>query len=195
MTKRTRCTYGDCNLPEHAKGLCHGHYRRQLRGRPMGGPFQVNAGTAEESFSRYTERSGECLIWTGRATPKGYGQISDSGKRVYVYRWVFEREHGAIPEGMEIDHVGGNPRCCEIDHLRVVTRSQNNENWINPNSNNTSGYRDVFLRKSSMRWFVRVGHQGKYYSGGTYDTPEEANRVAIALRNRLHTHNDRDRAA
>lgn len=195
MTKRTRCTYGDCDLPEHAKSLCHGHYRRQLRGRPMDGPFQVKSQSLDESFLRRTRRVGECLIWTGSKTPKGYGMIGGSRNRHYVYRWVYEQRHGEIPANMEIDHICGNPSCCEITHLRAVTRSQNNENWINPNSNNTSGYRDVFFRKESGRWFVRVGHKGDYCSGGTYDTPEEANEVAIALRNKLHTHNDRDRAA
>lgn len=35
--KYTHCTFGGCDDPHYAKGLCRRHYLRQLAGRPMNG--------------------------------------------------------------------------------------------------------------------------------------------------------------
>ena len=34
------CTSPDCLNPEHASGLCVGHFRRKARGRPVGRPLR-----------------------------------------------------------------------------------------------------------------------------------------------------------
>lgn len=60
---------------------------------------------------------------------------------------------------------------------------------------NTSGYRGVDWHKQLGKWRVRVGHNGRYYSGGLFTDVEEANAAAIELRKKLYTHNDLDRVA
>ena len=39
---------------------------------------------------------------------------------VMYHRYVWEQQHGAIPEGYEIDHMCHNRACCNIDHLQCI---------------------------------------------------------------------------
>jgi hypothetical protein len=42
-----------------------------------------------------------------------------------VHRYIWERQNGLIPDGMVIDHICRNRACCNVDHLRVVSRAVN----------------------------------------------------------------------
>lgn len=136
-----------------------------------------------------TKRVGECLIWTGGKTNNGYGKIYKRGAatNVYVHRMAWELANGPIPAGAEIDHTCWNRLCVEPAHLRLVAHKQNTENMSGPRPTNRSGYRGV-SRSRQGRWYVRVQHNGKCHYGGIYDSPEEADAAARALRNRLFTH-------
>ena len=39
---------------------------------------------------------------------------------VMYHRYAWEQQHGAIPEGYEIDHMCHNRACCNIDHLQCI---------------------------------------------------------------------------
>jgi hypothetical protein len=66
------------------------------------------------------------------------------------------------------------------------------ENQAGPHSNNhSSGIRGVTWKNG--RWYVQVRHNGKNHYGGYYDELADAGVAAVALRNRLFTHNDADR--
>lgn len=193
MTKRT-CSVNGCDRDASVKSWCRMHYMRWYRhGDPEHPDFKIR--DPEESFRRRTEQQGDCLVWTGTLNNHGYGSISVKGREVMAHRYAWERANGPIPDGMDIDHRCNNPSCCRVSHLRVATRKQNMENRRSPAGNNTSGYIGVYKNKRTGRWFVKVKHYGKQHYGGTFDSPEEANDSAKALRNRLFTHNDRDRAA
>jgi hypothetical protein len=69
------------------------------------------------------------------------------------------------------------------------------ENLTKLYSSNRSGVRGVSRTKEGNKWRVRVKHNYKEYLGGTFDRLEDAEAAAIELRNRLFTHNDRDRVA
>ena len=114
-------------------------------------------------------------------------------KLALVHREVYSWHHGLIPKGHVVDHTCFNRRCCNPEHLRLVSHKQNMENRSGMAANNKSGYRGVYRKKN--RWCVTVGHNGKKIYGGYYSTLEEANEAAIALRLRLFTHNEIDRAA
>lgn len=47
------------------------------------------------------------------------------GKDVLVHRKVYELLVGPIPDGMTIDHLCRNRKCCNPDHLEVVTMREN----------------------------------------------------------------------
>lgn len=80
-----------------------------------------------------------CNTWTGTIHPKGYGVVKVNGVRMLAHRMTYEREIGAIPTGMVLDHAchnadescaGGGTclhrRCVNPDHLEPVTRAENN---------------------------------------------------------------------
>lgn len=151
--------------------------------------------TPAESFAYRTERQDDCLIWTGAVKDTGYGALWNGKRVIRPHRWVYEQEHGPIPAGADVDHSCGNRLCCEIKHLRVTTRKQNMENLQGPNVGSRSGVRGVHWDAKSKNWRVRVKHNYREHRGGNYPTIAEAEAAAIALRNKLFTHNNADRVA
>lgn len=63
-----------------------------------------------------------CILWQGQLDRDGYG-LAGAGKR--AHRAVWEREHGPIPAGMEADHGCRRRSCCQLAHLTLVDRSEN----------------------------------------------------------------------
>lgn len=62
-----------------------------------------------------------CLVWTGRLDREGYGFQGRS--RAHIVAW--ERAHGPIADGREVDHLCRERACVEPVHLELVTRSEN----------------------------------------------------------------------
>lgn len=152
--------------------------------------------TPADSFRARAKRQSSCLIWTGAIKENGYGVIWDGQRVVRVHRWSYEQANGPIPEGMDIDHICGNRACAEPKHLRATNRKQNMENLTRTNANSETGVRGVHRNtRGGKPWRVRVKHNYREHNGGYYDTVAEAETAAIALRNRLFTHNDADRRA
>ena len=183
------CVIDWCDRPRgRTRGMCSGHYQRYLKGWDMDKPFRVLTRSPEEALSLRTVREGDCIIWTGTKSETGYGKIYFNGTgNNYVHRYVWARENGPIPAGMEIDHTCWNRACVNPDHLRLTTRKQNTENLSGPRKSNLSGHRGV-SRNRQGRWYVRVHHNGECHYGGVHDTLEEAAEVARQLRARLFTH-------
>lgn len=66
-----------------------------------------------------------CIVWTGALTTKGYG-VKRVGERLeYVHRLAYIEANGAIPDGLELDHLCRNPPCYNPDHLEAVTHAEN----------------------------------------------------------------------
>lgn len=70
---------------------------------------------------------GPCHIFRGAKIGNGYGNVGYGGgkKSVLVHRYVWERDVGPIPPGLEIDHRCRVRACCNVKHLRVVTHKVN----------------------------------------------------------------------
>ena len=149
--------------------------------------------TLAERFWAKVDTSGECWVWTASVDRNGYGKIGaggDRGRTLCAHRVAWELAHGDIPDGYEIDHQCRNRKCVRADHLRLVTRKQNNEH----RDAIGSLPRGVRLHHTG-KYQARCKHNGKEVNGGMFATAEAAGITAMELRNRLFTHNDLDRIA
>lgn len=76
--------------------------------------------------AKLVERDG-CWVFTG-ALSQGYGVIG-AGPRgsgnVLAHRLTYDFYVGAIPEGLDLDHLCRNRACCNPWHLDPVTRRVN----------------------------------------------------------------------
>lgn len=152
---------------------------------------------SEARFWRKVDVSGgpeACWPWQGCTNGRGYGisYFFGTNKKTVAHRVSYLLTHGRIDAGMQIDHTCRNRGCVNPAHLHQVTNKQNAEN-LGARRDSPTGIRGV--TKRGDRFIVLVGSNYKRYCGGTFDTTEEAEAAAIALRNRLHTNNLLDRSA
>jgi hypothetical protein len=82
----------------------------------------------EERILLYTDRTGDCWVWTGCTDWGGYGHIQLEKRTQRVHRVAYEVWVGPIPEGMTVDHLCFNTSCIRPSHLRLLTRSENSRN-------------------------------------------------------------------
>lgn len=71
-----------------------------------------------------------CHLWTGpdsgkKGRGRGYPRMSLDGQTVAVHLVVYTHYHGYIPSKKQVDHVCKQRRCCNPDHLELVTHRQN----------------------------------------------------------------------
>jgi len=116
-----------------------------------------------------------------------------AGKDLAAHRISYEMAYGEIPDKMLVDHICQNRACVRPDHLRLATQKQNLEHREGVRS--ASGVRGVYWHEECRKWQVAVGHNYKRHSGGLFADLDEAEAAAIALRNKLFTHNNNDKKA
>lgn len=67
----------------------------------------------------------ECWPWSRSVGSHGYGQTWDGITVRLAHRVAWSLTHGPIPEGMTVDHICRNRRCCNPAHLRILTNLDN----------------------------------------------------------------------
>ena len=184
-TNTKTCSIENCDKGGRLKrGWCGMHYRRwQIHGDPYTVLRQMTY-SPEESLAKNTVNQDGCILWTGTKADNGYGRIFVNKKQVRVHRYVWEKSNGPIPNNMFIDHICHNKSCCNIDHLRLATREQNQAHRSGPSRNNDgSGVRNVYAKEE--KWEVQISRHRKTHRFGVYDTVEEAAVVAAQARREL----------
>ena len=105
------------------------HRKRKERYGTYGPPGRYGrAASLEERFRDQVQQNGPipahapylgcCYLWTG-ATVTGYGVIGYRYKKLYVHRYVWEREYGPIPIGKRVGQLCLNRLCVRPDHLQL----------------------------------------------------------------------------
>lgn len=98
-------------------------------------------------------------------------KIVVSNRPIMAHQVAWLLTHGAIPDGLFIDHIDGDATNNAITNLRVVTHSENHRNR-KIQSNNKSGVPGV--RFKAGKWYVRIKIQGKETHLGSFQSKEQA---------------------
>lgn len=85
----------------------------------------MDAETLTQRLSSRLAIEGECRVWIGRLSQKGYGLLMIDGQKKRAHRAVWELAHGPVPAGLMIRHRCDNPRCCRLEHLEIGTALDN----------------------------------------------------------------------
>lgn len=188
------CTAAECDRPHMARGYCDAHYRQfRKNGRTQPIVRQGELEPIEDRFERYVIRQDGCWGWSGKQDVFGYSTFCYRVTK-YAHRVGWEILNGPVPEGLELDHVCRNRSCVNPDHLRPITRKQNQEHRKGAQRNNKStGVLGVNIDKRTGKYKARVRSCGKTLFEKCFDTLEEAEAAVIEARNRHFTHNDVDR--
>jgi hypothetical protein len=119
-----------------------------------------------------------------------YQRIRLDNQMFFAHRLAYFMYHGELPDGMQVDHINGNPRDNRKCNLRLVTQKQNSENTSIQKSN-ASGFKGVHWHKRFMKWAanIRTNYTKKHL--GYYDTPQEAYSAYCAAADKTFTHDTR----
>jgi len=66
-----------------------------------------------------------CWEWLRYRDKEGYGRFAFGPKNAMAHRAAYVLEIGAIPEGLDLDHLCRNRGCVNPEHLEIVTRQEN----------------------------------------------------------------------
>ena len=79
----------------------------------------------DERFWAKVEKTEFCWLWRGWVMPNGYGRVKRDGRNYPVHRFAYEQVYGAIPEGLQLDHLCRTRHCVRFDHLEAVSQTTN----------------------------------------------------------------------
>jgi hypothetical protein len=71
------------------------------------------------------EPNSGCWLWLGHLCRKGYGRYKLRGKLNLAHRFAYEALAGAIPVGLQCDHLCRTRCCVNPEHLEPVTQAVN----------------------------------------------------------------------
>lgn len=136
MNDATRCDVDGCERATYARGICEAHYQRVLKTgdaqadkplRPL--PTKSERGDIVARILRQcvSNPATGCIEWNGYRMPSGYGTISWGSRDWVVHRAMWTVKRGPIPtdDDWTLDHLCRNRACVNLDHLEVVTRTEN----------------------------------------------------------------------
>jgi hypothetical protein len=87
-------------------------------------------GTPRERFEKHLLREGDCIVWNGSRTKRGYGRFRFDGEARNANRVAWELYVGPIPFGLFVCHKCNNPPCVRVEHLYLATSAENTKDAV-----------------------------------------------------------------
>lgn len=123
MTESTTCLAVQCQDPPTGDDhLCDKHRKYARRKERPGIPTRIVGDLRARLMAKIEiDPVTGCWNWTASISTNGYGQIMMPDKKPRrAHRAMYELVKGPIPDGLWIDHLCRNIRCCNPDHLEPV---------------------------------------------------------------------------
>lgn len=117
-----------CREPLYARDWCRIHYARWYR---KGSTERFELPPIRDRIFAKLAQDPETCCWLWQGSTSGgfrgrwYGEIQYERRRWPVHRLVYTLFVGEVPDGMVIDHMCGEPRCCNPGHLEAVSHAEN----------------------------------------------------------------------
>ena len=102
-------------------------------------------------------------------TNAGYAVHDNPERTILMHRIILD-----APEGLEVDHIDGNPLNNQRNNLRLATHQENIRHRANLNKNNSSGVTGVSWFKRDKKWRARIFVDGKEISLGLFNDKHDA---------------------
>lgn len=117
----------------------------------------------------------------------GYIRIDIDGRNCSAHRLAWIYVYGEISD-LCIDHINRIKSDNRISNLRLVTRSENQQNKT-VEKNTVSGVKGVCWSKSDSKWMAQIAHQGKHIHLGRFKSASEAEVAYSRAASELHKFN------
>jgi hypothetical protein len=138
-----------------------------------------------------------CQLWQGRPNHHGYGSFTRDRRSVLAHRDAYERAHGPIPPGLQVQHLCDENyppgdftyrRCIEPTHLALGTHKDNTAHMYKV-GRGPVGHRngrhtkpESTVRGEAHRWFGRDNRGEKHVQAKLTDEDVRAIRALWATR-------------
>ena len=146
--------------------------------------YDANSGI----FTRRVSTNHSAIAGTVAGTDDGAGylRITIDKKRYRVHRLAWLFVYGVFPT-LELDHINQNKSDNRIVNLRVVNKSENQQNTKAP-ATNTSGVKGVYWNKAAKKWQAQFCFKGKLMYLGIFSCLQAATLAYQKAISSFHTH-------
>lgn len=124
-------------------------------------PYPMSEEMLARFEAKYEVNDSGCWVWTAAMQRGGYG-LFHADKLTSAHRVAYEHYVGAIPPGLQIDHLCRNRACVNPAHLEAVTQSENIR-------------RGMVGQPQAARTHCPHGHA--YTAANTYRVPKTGHRL------------------
>ena len=121
-----------------------------------------------------TRVEGECWLWLGSKTERGYGRVSVKGRLRPAHVAVYEFSIGPVSSGLELDHLCRNHSCVNPAHLEPVTHKVNVLRGTSP------------AAKHAIKTHCPAGHPYSPENTSFFDGGRRRCRICVGARNRVY---------